>query len=530
MLLLVIAVIIILITISVIFIVKLNHSNSSNQSKVSNDSNNSVSSLHNALSKVHAITENKPKKNRIHYPILYINLDRSPERNEFMLDQFKKYGIKNYMRINGVDGSKIDYNSGTIVENDNGEPLVILQFSEDFDYINKTNPNDNISKSELGCTLSHIKAIKYAYDNKLGTVLILEDDVDLSLMPLWEYSLPELVQNAPKDWDYIKLYHNTGSLNKNNNFSKDTEYTWSTSAYLISPIGQLKINNYIKNNQFFVTNGADVQIYEGSNTYSISTPCIIPNNLKNDSTIHTDHTMDHINRATQVIELYIKNISINLYEEQLNIIRNSSIPKLLHLIWIGSKNIPTEINSWTIDFQNSNPDWKVIIWRDKDIDKLNLKNRKQYNEIIEICGKADIARYEILYRYGGMYIDADTIWLKNPLNPLLFKDTINLSWENDNIIMNGWFSCIKNHPFLKIMIDEIPNRDLSLKAFMCVGPYLVTDVYNSLKNFSNNGINFVPITMVLCPNSWHGIGKDKYIECKLHSKALAFHWGESTNQ
>ena len=40
-------------------------------------------------------------------PIYYINLERSKDRKEYMIEQFKDYKITNYRRIEGVDGKNI---------------------------------------------------------------------------------------------------------------------------------------------------------------------------------------------------------------------------------------------------------------------------------------------------------------------------------------------------------------------------------------------------------------------------------------
>jgi len=160
---------------------------------------------------------------------------------------------------------------------------------------------------------------------------------------------------------------------------------------------------------------------------------------------------------------------------------DKNIPKIIHIIWIGHKERPKQIFSWIKNFIEKNKDWEVKIWGNQEIEDLKLINKTQYNQMKEYCGKADIARYEILYRYGGMYIDADTIWL-NPINNNLLKGSLNLTYEKEDLILNGWFSCVKEHPFLKMVIDEIPKRDMNDPAWICVGPKLLTDVYNMNKN------------------------------------------------
>lgn len=39
--------------------------------------------------------------------------------------------------------------------------------------------------------------------------------------------------------------------------------------------------------------------------------------------------------------------------------------------------------------------------------------QQRIDEIEAFCGKADIMRYEILYKYGGIYLDADSLCLES---------------------------------------------------------------------------------------------------------------------
>ena len=44
--------------------------------------------------------------------------------------------------------------------------------------------------------------------------------------------------------------------------------------------------------------------------------------------------------------------------------------------------------------------------------KLKLECTHRINEMEEINGKADIIRWEILYEYGGVFLDADSICIE----------------------------------------------------------------------------------------------------------------------
>ena len=175
--------------------------------------------------------------NKINVPIYYINLDRSPQRQKFMEDQFKLYNITNYKRIVGVDGKQL---KNTLTDNINGTRF--------------TNNYHDLTKNEVGCLLSHLKAIKTAYDNNLDQVLILEDDSSLDLMFFWEDDkLTSILNKLNKpDWEIFQLY--TGNCinfnSKKCSLQTGEKDCWGCVAYLINRKGMEKIINFIiTNNQ-----------------------------------------------------------------------------------------------------------------------------------------------------------------------------------------------------------------------------------------------------------------------------------------
>jgi mannosyltransferase OCH1-like enzyme len=118
----------------------------------------------------------------------------------------------------------------------------------------------------------------------------------------------------------------------------------------------------------------------------------------------------------------------------------SCIPKIIHQIWIGPNKCPDIwINTWKIDYIKKFPDWTYKLWTEKEIEKLKptMINRQYYDMETLYEGKADIARYEILYQEGGIYIDADSIWLNGKDLQNLCNSTINKSQTNSAGIFAG---------------------------------------------------------------------------------------------
>lgn len=133
------------------------------------------------------------------------------------------------------------------------------------------------------------------------------------------------------------------------------------------------------------------------------------------------------------------------------------IPKLLHLIWIGEKENPYLKNIET--YKKFNPDWQIKIWNNENIPK--VINEYTYNNMNSWAGKVDVLRLEILYKYGGVYVDLDSICLRS-LNPLIINQTLIASKGTYKKIANGFLGCTKKHPAFKDMIENLDSRNKEL--------------------------------------------------------------------
>jgi len=96
------------------------------------------------------------------------------------------------------------------------------------------------------------------------------------------------------------------------------------------------------------------------------------------------------------------------------------IPKLMHQIWVGPKPRP---DKWLQTWQDKHPGWTYKIWDNKDFNAQwkNKRHMQFYAAKGKWNGVADLMRYEILYRYGGILVAADSICL-NPVDELFEND------------------------------------------------------------------------------------------------------------
>lgn len=204
-----------------------------------------------------------------------------------------------------------------------------------------------------------------------------------------------------------------------------------------------------------------------------------------------------------------------------------TIPKIIHQLWIGPKPRPSKfMDTW----REKHPDYEYIMWNEDEIKKrdLTLECQHRINEIEEINGKADIIRWEILYNYGGLFLDADSICIE-PLNNLIDKGSPFAGYENEQVrkglVATGTMAFSKHHPLVLMAIQWIKQNPVSRSetnrmAWQNVGPGLLTGLLNT-GNFKD--VEILPSYYFL-PK--HATG----IQYMGHSKVYAYQeWG-STKQ
>jgi mannosyltransferase OCH1-like enzyme len=157
------------------------------------------------------------------------------------------------------------------------------------------------------------------------------------------------------------------------------------------------------------------------------------------------------------------------------------IPKIIHQIWIGPKVPPVKMmDTW----KQKHPDFEYILWTEQEcVDRgMIFECQTQIDAIHEIVGKADIMRIEILYRYGGVYVDADSICIE-PLDDRFLSKRAFAAYENENVrkglVATGTMGFEPGYSLCRDMMDWIKSADSAnyinkYKAWFAVGPGLLT--------------------------------------------------------
>ena len=167
-------------------------------------------------------------------------------------------------------------------------------------------------------------------------------------------------------------------------------------------------------------------------------------------------------------------------------------------------------------WKEKNPTWEYRFWSEENMPK--LRNQAQFDAMNELAGKADILRYELLYDYGGFFIDADSVCV-NPLDDFFTENKAFCCWENEKIreglMSNGYFATEKHSPLAERLVARIgtyPVEEVAklpnLTAWQVVGPVLLT---NTVASMPDCGMNVYP-SHYFIPRHYTGLqyeGTDK---------------------
>lgn len=171
-------------------------------------------------------------------------------------------------------------------------------------------------------------------------------------------------------------------------------------------------------------------------------------------------------------------------------------PKIIHQIWLGDKKMPRQFSSYMESWKRFHPKWKYILWTDTDFP---LINTNVFNQTDNFGIKSDVLRYEILYKFGGLYVDLDFECFK-PLDPLLERMQKNVFAASEgktptysNSVANAMIGALPNSEFLEKAIEELPinfkktytdkgDTDFVEMVSKSCGPAFITSLHKKYPN------------------------------------------------
>ena len=127
------------------------------------------------------------------------------------------------------------------------------------------------------------------------------------------------------------------------------------------------------------------------------------------------------------------------------------IPHIIHYFWLGGGEKPESVKRCIESWKKHCPDFEIKEWNESNYDvHKHPYMEKAYREK-KWAFVPDYGRLDVMYRYGGIYLDTDVEVLKD-LSPLCEHKAFK-GFENSEFVNDGQgFGCIPGLPIFKEMI------------------------------------------------------------------------------
>lgn len=133
----------------------------------------------------------------------------------------------------------------------------------------------------------------------------------------------------------------------------------------------------------------------------------------------------------------------------------TSIPKTFWRIFIDDP-IPPKFEEFWDGFQRLHPTWQFMTLASPRL----MWMRPFVHDIFDRCtthaGRSDVLRYEVLFQFGGVYVDTDVECLR-PFDDLVNTDKPFAGWEDHRMICPTVLGSPMHHPALGDLLNRLPS-------------------------------------------------------------------------
>ncbi|NGX26887.1 MAG: hypothetical protein K940chlam6_00813 [Chlamydiae bacterium] len=173
--------------------------------------------------------------------------------------------------------------------------------------------------------------------------------------------------------------------------------------------------------------------------------------------------------------------------------KKERIPKIIHQIWLDGP-IPESIQKLQETWKKQHPDWEYHLWTGKEIEFLYLQNRTLYDAVSTSKAKNKILRYEILYQFGGLFVDIDFACIKS--FDILNENCDFYAGLTDQIrspeLSSSLIAATPRHPILRECIQKL--RKKAPETFLGEMDDLTNSFFQAVKKFPSQKNVALPAT------------------------------------
>ncbi len=129
------------------------------------------------------------------------------------------------------------------------------------------------------------------------------------------------------------------------------------------------------------------------------------------------------------------------------------IPRVIHQLWLDPRARSLKQLRWARTWRRLHPHWEVREWTEENLP--DLLNQAEYNAATNLNQRREIVSYELLHRFGGVYVDAQFECLHSLENLLIGEECV-IGEESPGRVCHGLIACVPGHEFIKRLVRGLP--------------------------------------------------------------------------
>lgn len=133
------------------------------------------------------------------------------------------------------------------------------------------------------------------------------------------------------------------------------------------------------------------------------------------------------------------------------------IPSIFHQIWLGADPYPDAYADYAQSWEELHPGWERRLWTEDTIPD-DVPRREVYETLRNPSERSDILRYELLDRYGGVYLDCDLECMRS-IEPLLEGVDFVVAAQESGGADVALVAASAGHPLLPRALQELRPRN-----------------------------------------------------------------------
>ena len=200
------------------------------------------------------------------------------------------------------------------------------------------------------------------------------------------------------------------------------------------------------------------------------------------------------------------------------------IPKIIHYCWFGGGQYPSFVRKCMASWHRYCPDYEIKLWNETNYDVSKSTYMYEAYQAKKWAFVSDVARLDIIYRCGGIYLDTDVELIKS-IDDLLTRNCF-VSSDGMGINTGIGFGSEANHLVIKEMLDQYAEKHFMTNTV----PDLTPCTYYNTQPFLKAGYDIkcnqvIQLSGVtIFPSEYFSPIKGKMSELHITPNTYSIHW------